>query len=120
MNHTLGSPNYVTIGLSIMAAWVVVSFILGVIIGRCLKIMGQDVPAPMPHPPIPKGWRNADDLDERCTFRHRGKRCTGIAGHTQHVHLLTDDTQVAVRRHENSCPDCKYGEPCEKCLGVVQ
>jgi hypothetical protein len=23
-------------------------------------------------------------------------------------------------RYEIPCPDCKYGEPCEKCLGVVQ
>jgi hypothetical protein len=25
-----------------------------------------------------------------------------------------------ILRGETDCPDCKYGEPCAKCLGVVQ
>jgi hypothetical protein len=28
--------------------------------------------------------------------------------------------QQYANRIEPPCPDCQYGEPCEKCLGVVQ
>jgi hypothetical protein len=29
-------------------------------------------------------------------------------------------TMRKVLRRETPCPDCKYGEPCAKCLGAVQ